>query len=735
MAYINENFNEISDLSGIDEKLEELDAFLANIRRVADSKINPTHRSSLITTGDSQVLVATADITQRLKTLNDTNSITVIGSLIQQYGQVSIITTIKELLESKLQLQNNLRYLERAQSLVSQPLSPALSKEISFLKKSQNPLSTQVLSLLNTELSARVADSRVLLEASLSDVLDKNNWLVASKNTTITDFKPIRSLIEKLLDLQLINNSPTYPDTWWVLDILLQPFFKRFTYHFNSNRPTDKISKPELALEFVLNFLNENLATIVLVVGDIFRQHEKILEFEIITSLLKPVRDKFSKNIKLINNSIKQNLQDEDSYTLEKSGQLLTHLVKELSDFDLVLKNKYKYNPFIESFKEIPLKNWQGITGDIFNYDEENIENWLLLEKKLALKQFNNQILNSTDFHKIDNDYQGSQVSSEQDLKPTISAINLTKLLDNLTSHFQTLISPDSQYKFVKSIQLILLDMYYEELVNQLKYFNDKFKQKTMFSFLSKKQKQEPTSESSMDNGLRALDVLTGLYCSSQFVLQFLDQWSNELIFIQLSDDNIFDGVTKKYNELSEVIIKKFQDFFHKEISLCLKEYVNNSTWDQESIPEANSVELSLLVRTLPVYLLEIRKSISTLQYVFLTDKIVSIIFNLINEYVVQNYEFSIGGAKQLKLDVEFIQNQFQKTLFLGEGNNQFSNASNDSILRIDQSIELFSSIDSFEAIDYFKGNLPLQELRDKFENNLDHLLDHELLGLLPRIQ
>ena len=86
------------------------------------------------------------------------------------------------------------------------------------------------------------------------ETLKENKWLNNSSipNQALT---LISKQFNELICLQSIVLIPAYPETWWGLDLLLEPIITRFNYHFNSvNKETNKLSKPEWALDFLENF-------------------------------------------------------------------------------------------------------------------------------------------------------------------------------------------------------------------------------------------------------------------------------------------------------------------------------------------------------------------------------------------------------------------------------------------------------------------------------------------------
>ena len=758
-SYINDCFNELCDLQSIDQRISDVNTSLLALKSLADSKVNSMSDSRPLPP-NPLLQQAVTDVVASLHGAKSTPQILsqVATEISGKYGAVGALSSLQQGLAQRAQLNDNIAYLTEAIALKSQfssqvPEDPrslasgdvdsaisslvSVSSKLAAFAKETNPLSDQIVMALESELDAKIANYRKFLELSLNDVLTVNKWL-SSKQTNVSSelMKQIRNLATQLVDLQSINNVPKYPTTWWVLDILLNPIIKRFDYHFNQKRETNQISKPEWALEFVESFLADNLTILNMVVGDIIRAKNRIVEFEIITTLLQPVREKLFKIAAVLNKNIES--YAEDAINLEKSGRLLSHLIFEVSGFDQRLRNTYKYNPYVTSFDEVPEHEWEGLTGDVLTHDDLNLENWLIFERKLSHKRFQTEILQAKDAYEIDYDYRSNQ-DNKQSTKPTYSAYNLTKLFNNLTSHFYSLTTLNFQIKYVKTIQLELIDLYYDDLMRSFKEFNTKFQLKSVFSFLPGGTKETTDLDTnSVTNGLKALDHLTGIYCSAIYISEALEQWCNELSFIQINNHehkNIFGGAISKYDDLIESIVKKYGDFFAKEIKFSLKKYVNSTNWDTDktSEDELASLELALLVNTVPVYLNQLSRSMSELQYILLSDKVVTIISNVFYEYVVNNNQFTVNGVSQLRRDIEFVTNQLAPVLNL-HSDDELSNKSNASFVKLSQAVDLLGKFPKKEAVLFNKGTKPMTELRSSFVNELDHLTNHDILSLLPRL-
>ena len=112
---------------------------------------------------------------------------------------------------------------------------------------------------------------------------------------------------------------------------------------------------------------------------------------------------------------------------------------------------------------------------------------WLEFENRLALRRFDNEIINASDAFSIDHDYQGLNHDKEINLhilRPTYSAYGLVKLISNLNSHFQTLNIVKYQLQFVSRIQLGLIDKYYDIIKKHYKEYNNKYSFKNALNMI-----------------------------------------------------------------------------------------------------------------------------------------------------------------------------------------------------------------------------------------------------------
>ncbi|KAI5956337.1 hypothetical protein KGF54_000812 [Candida jiufengensis] len=625
--YINTNFTNIDDLNNLDSKLQQLNQLVTRINQVATNKLSnntgeiQNNQQVEEPKVDESQLSSTIDLIEtQLREIAESNDLNTnifkIDQLIQEYGSYHKFIILKSKLQNKLQIQNEIEHLTKVSNIEKQLLSNNLSvKHLIEINNRSVELNDYYL---NNVVDEQIDKLRLKLQTNLKDVIQKNKWL---NNDTVSNavLTSITSLFSELIQLQSIKNIPDYPNTWWGLETLLDPIILKFNYHFDTpKKDTNKLSKPEWCLQYIETFLDDNLSLINIIVDPSFRILNKIGTYENITCLLIPIRTKINKMIQIINKNINE-VNTNDNATIEKYGRLLTHLIYEVSSFDQRLRNKYKYNPNVTNYNETTNLKWTGIAGDIF-LDNENkaFENWLNFENKLAIKRYQNEIINKEDSFKIDYDYHTT--SNKLILKPTYSSYGFIKLMNNLNSHLQQIRVFKFNMKYISKIQLNLLDLYLNEINKQFKMVNDKLNIKNVLNIIPggiSDDKSNKTTTNQESESLKNLENLLEVYCSTKYAINQMEQWSEEFLFIQLWD---------KYKSLNkEAKVQEVRDYY----------YNNNNADDQDDgifgsfiidyekllIKTTNQIKKELLtLRDLKLEL--ISKSVSNLDYLTFTNSI-----------------------------------------------------------------------------------------------------------------
>lgn len=738
----------------VEDKINQLELLKVQIRDTVDTKVN-----SLDVDSKDSIEKILSVVTYSLESDLDQVALENIQGLILEFGDLPVLDDLEEKLRHRIQTAQIIRLLEEAQQLEIE-----LDKELTILQLEE--ISAKILALpsnaqaiLHTKLYSQIISKRAIIEPILCDLLIGIDWLSLKYDVSKTSpdlLKTISETFRSLIQLQNIIGAPQYPETWWGADILLQPVVTRFIYHFNSpNKETNKLSKPEWAFAFVETFLNEKLQTVNRVVGTTFRDVGKVSDYEIITSILKPLREKVLVMVKLINKNFEPEIQSaqESVFTHgfspdEKFGRLLSHLIFELSSFDQRLKSTHLYNPYLENLKEAPTKKWVGLTADVLVHgtDERTaVTNWLNFERELALKRFKSEILDLSNAYTVDYDFQISHenIQLRGQLKPTYSAFNLVRLIDNLTSHFQTLGVVKYQLKYVSTIHLHLIDEYCDHLNQLYKKRFDSFNQSRVLRAIPGSLNADSTIKAGhLDSGRALVESFTGVYCLAKFMSNAVEEWSLELVFIQLwnvykglaTKENeylsIFDSSITQYQTLIKKCISTMEAFFKREIKALIKEYVNTSQWN---IPNHDdrlqpSPSINLLTSNLPVYLELLQKAMSRLDYYNLTDGVVSLLSIILLEYLVTNNQFTRTGVKQLRVDIEYITSQLGYLYFDG---GEFDNSTNRDYMKLLQSVCVLESVDSGSAKN---GRDDIGKFRKGLDFDTGCLRNGDLNDLLMRV-
>ncbi|EGW31136.1 uncharacterized protein SPAPADRAFT_57035 [Spathaspora passalidarum NRRL Y-27907] len=749
--FINSNFVNIEDLSSLSDKLNELENLSSQITQIAQEK----YESAVDKIVSVVEMISESDLSEAIANVE---------ALILEFGDIPMFVVLKENLESKKTVSDDVEKLTTGQIIQEKLKSELSHTELGIVARDIHEFkdictNETVINSLFQQLEGEVYIRQQQLEPKLRQILQECHWLSKDEQSKVPDetLTQVANLVQELILIQNINDAPQYPDSWWAVDILLEPIVLRFNYHFNSShKDTNKLSKPEWALNYIETFLTGHLPLLNLIVDDSFKQVSRIGTYEIITSLLKPVREKILRMINIINSNITK--FQSDPGMLEKNGLLLSHLIFELSSFDQRLRNTYKYNPYIDKLDAPASESWTGITSDVLLSDGSNVavENWLNLENELASKRFDTEIVNAKDAFMIDFDYQGNLEEEDNSnvhmyiLKPTYSAYALVKLVNNLNSHFQTLNIVKYQLKYVSKIQMNLVEKYYETLNKNYKSFLDKFNLKSMLSYIPGGMKDPVEEQARSESLIRGLEKLTEIFCSAKFVVNALEQWEDELIFIQLWETykgltndiekdhtSVFSSSISQYDGLVTNLLNDYDEFFRTETKELLKNYVNKSQWVMDSNEDTNiaSSLLSPLINNLPQYLDILRRSISSLDYFYITDRVVTILSTIIYEYVLTNNRFNRAGIDQLLEDFAYIIKQLHIHLFLNtEEYAEYSNDSNDKYIKLVQAIDLMDSLEPNQAKVFKSSSESLAQLRLNYAHELSGLTNHDLTDLLSRI-
>lgn len=624
---INSTFPNIAALDSVDTVIHDLE-------ETAHSTTTPS------TTARAEEFLATL---KQLSNDPSTDSLDVVDELIAKYGPIPIITYTREIIVQKLDL-----ILERK---LHTAFTEVLDKINDFEVFQLTTLPTALTYEIKVELLETVATLRTAINNFQSHFNNENltNKLIQTLHDLVNthlhplitasltsqlrhwESKPIQPSVHTefklLLDLQLLTTHDTNPTTIWAIDCLLNNFKTKFVYHFQGQNETNRIDKPEFALSYALGYLQESLNKAKLTFSAVFAnaiQNTPIIQASFstwfITSLLVIVRTKLAREI---------------THLVESNNlDLLSHYIEEIKKFDESIKFDYAY---------VPAKGaeWDGLTKDLILDNESVWNNWLSNEKKFVNLRFE-EITNMENAFAID-----YEIVAAGHTKPTKSAVNLQNLIENITNNYKSL-PLKFQLKFLSEVQLKLLNFYFDTL-------------KSGFYALKNIKSVET-------DGVSTLERICRIWCSAKYMVEMMQKWSNETIFIELwaslttrdnTDSTFFESVIAGYErDILGKIPNLLKTYIERQLNKNMKEYFQeNPSWTfEEPLPSTStSNSLSYVVHALSQDFNYLQKTVSHTTYNAWKLHISNTVANYFEKNVALSNNFTVHGVDKLHQDIEYV--------------------------------------------------------------------------------
>ncbi|MCJ1398688.1 hypothetical protein MMC11_001889 [Xylographa trunciseda] len=310
------------------------------------------------------------------------------------------------------------------------------------------------------------------------------------------------------------------------LEVMMKPLEMRFKYHFDGDRATNRLDKPEFFLSHVIGLINtyDDFFAINLqpVLGRYFRGSNLALNTcyidsnsAFITAVLPMLRDKVFSLLPQI----------------AKQPQLLSHLMHELMSFDASIRDDWGYDGGFGS------DGWKGLTWEVL-VRKDWFGKWLKVEKDFALSRYEN-IIAPAESREIDYDSVDPGMT-----KPTKAAIRVNDLLETITDRYRPLTSFSQKLKFLIDIQIAIFDKFHDRLASSLEAYL------TLNSSVARAVQGVSKEEQAQLEGLGGLDRLCRVYGSAEYLEKKMRDWSDDVFFLELWDELQFrarSGSDKKF--------------------------------------------------------------------------------------------------------------------------------------------------------------------------------------------
>ncbi|KAL6705305.1 hypothetical protein ACN47E_007115 [Coniothyrium glycines] len=489
--------------------------------------------------------------------------------------------------------------------------------------------------------------------------------------------------IAKLLELQVPEldgmsyasgpgDKVKLPPVLFPMEVLVQPLEMRFRYHFDGDRPTNRLDRPEYFLTHIITLLNDYSGFVADHLQPILIKHFRGTDLAFnpvyidamaafITALLPMLRSKIASVLPKI----------------AGQPQLLSHLMHEMMTFDTTIRDTWGYDG------GYGVDGWKGLSWEVL-VQGDWFDRWLQVEKDFALSRYQN-IVEALDFGDLD--YESVDPKAT---KPTKGAIRVNDLLETITDRYRPLSSFSQKLTFLIDIQIAIFDKLHERLAGNLEAYL------TMTTTLGRTMGGVSKEEQEKLLGIEGLERLCKTFGSADYLERAMRDWSDDVFFLDIweglqdrarqttiggmsvadvagrtskhveSDDDahggsLFDETASSYARLrlrSEQII---MDTLTSNVRQAMQPYRHINPWATLSGSPASAASLSPTAEIDPLltYLKDtlafLSRALASAPLRRITRAVLATISSTLWDNVLNRYRFSTAGAAQLQADMAAI--------------------------------------------------------------------------------
>ncbi|KAF2100011.1 hypothetical protein NA57DRAFT_55943 [Rhizodiscina lignyota] len=294
------------------------------------------------------------------------------------------------------------------------------------------------------------------------------------------------------------------------MQVLVHSLELKFRYHFEGDKPTNRLDRPEYFLQFATEnilstyngFITEFVQPILLrkLRGRVGMNPVYIdATSAFITAILPMVRTKIFSVIPRVQNQ----------------PQLLSHTIHEIMKFDSTIREEWGYDG---GYGE---DGWKGLVWEVLVL-KDWFPKWLQVEKDFALARYQT-IIDDPFTGELDFDSLG-----QGETKPTKAAIRVNDLLETITDRYRDLPSFTQKLRFLIDIQISIFDRFHSRLHGSLEAYL------TMTSSLGRTVQGISREEQEKLQGVAGLDRLCRVYGSAEYLERMMRDWSDDVFFLDL---------------------------------------------------------------------------------------------------------------------------------------------------------------------------------------------------------
>ncbi|KAL2356241.1 TIP-1 family-domain-containing protein [Cryomyces antarcticus] len=319
-----------------------------------------------------------------------------------------------------------------------------------------------------------------------------------------------RPELEAREDSAVVDKAAKEPLVLLPVEVLVRPLVTRFRYHFDGDRPTNRLDKPEYFLSHTIDLLDKYNGFFV-----DYCQPELLRHFRgsalamnpvyidatsaLITGLLPMLRAKIFGLLPQV----------------ASQPQLLSHLIHEIMSFDTTVRDEWRYNG------GYGVEGWKGLAWEVL-VKKEWFARWLRVERDFALSRYQD-IIDAPDSGTLDYDSVDPSAT-----KPTKAAIRVNDLLETITDRYRPLSSFTQKLRFLIDVQLDIFDRFHTRLHQSLEAYL------TMTSSLARTVHGISREEQASLQGVKGLDRLCRIFGSADYLEKAMRDWSDDVFFLDL---------------------------------------------------------------------------------------------------------------------------------------------------------------------------------------------------------
>ncbi|KAH0614521.1 uncharacterized protein H6S33_000157 [Morchella sextelata] len=681
--YLNDKFQTLSDLENLDALLTIVQTQQSQLRdQLQEAETRADKARNAAKEHSQNVLIQAQlfrqeqeDIDRRLRATTSSEtaqdaarefetSMEKLRRLDVAKGYIALIIEVNKLSEEARKLIQK----DPKSALVPYNKLQHLAKSLKIRHEASESAAVHLVDFVEKTTSTLWDEMKDKLAGEFQNVLGKMGW--PAPKVDLNKFPEFQKGFDKLLVLQEpeiqsgLKDKPLLP-----LEVLVKPLELRFRYHFEGDKQTNRVDKPEWFLSQLITLITTYNPFLCSYIQPILSSSEnphvssRDAVNEFITALLPVLRRK-------IHNLLPQILDQ---------AQLLSHFIHEMIKFDAVLRDEFSYVPYGEN-------GWKGVTHEVLTV-ENGFAGWIKVEKEFALSRYHN-ILKAEDAWVIDYDSAGPN-----DAKPTKSALRLKDLLETITDRYRPLTSFNQRLSFLMNIQISILDQYLNRLQSSIDAFS------ILSSSIARAVQGTSKEEVQSLSGIGGLERLCKVYGSATFLEDCTRDWDEDPFFLELweelqtraqksqqsnsnksltgtmnveeianvtsnavvsgdDDGALFDNIAEAYKSLRTRAEEMIVELLLGSIKEELKSYSRITLWSSIDMDRGDSTispEIVPAVATLNSFLDFLAKTVAAAVFRRVFRKLGAGIQNWMWDYVITRNQFSSAGGSQFSSDINEI--------------------------------------------------------------------------------